>query len=114
MARISSYGLPSTDRYEAARAKEAEGEKKEIWSSLLDGASSEKRLPQKTVLVLGGTAETQKDFLDSLNPELAKKRERDPKRAPPIAHQFALGYTYQDVVDTEHDGMIDINYTMLL
>ncbi len=73
---------------------------------MLDGVSSGKRLPEKSVLVLGGTPETQKDFLDSIRTD-PEKRRRPPDRGrkPPIANQFALGYTYQDVLDTDQEGM---------
>jgi hypothetical protein len=53
---------------------------------------------------LGGTAETQKDFLDSLNTDPAKRRHVDKAKEPPVANQFALGYTYQDVLDADHEG----------
>jgi dynein light intermediate chain 1 len=54
----------------------------------------------------GGTPETQRDFLESLSTESASsRRPPDRGRKPPIANQFALGYTYQDVLDTDHEGM---------
>ncbi|KAJ9625773.1 hypothetical protein H2203_004535 [Taxawa tesnikishii (nom. ined.)] len=99
------------------------GEKKEIWSTLLNNVSSGKRLPEKTLIVLGGTHEGQGDgtqdmqrdgtregqrqFIESLlqePPSRVRPPDRSKQRRPPIANQFALGYTYQDVYDSEHEG----------
>ncbi|KAF2745485.1 dynein [Sporormia fimetaria CBS 119925] len=82
-------------------------ENEEIWKPMLDNHSSGKRLPEKSVLVLGGTQETQKNFLESLSTDSPNSK-RLPERAkkPPIANQFALGYTYQDVVDMEHEDTL--------
>jgi hypothetical protein len=52
MARISSFAVRSSGDYDAGANKPTE-DKKDLWSSMLDGASSGKKLPQKTVLVLG-------------------------------------------------------------
>jgi dynein light intermediate chain 1 len=94
---------------------------------MLDGVSSGKRLPEKSLLVLGihgaqvldtgviyalikfrtgGTPDTQKDFLESLSTDpSSNRRPPDRGRKPPIANQFALGYTYQDVLDADHEGI---------
>jgi dynein light intermediate chain 1 len=54
----------------------------------------------------GGTPETQREFLESVSTDSANnRRPPDRGRKPPIANQFALGYTYQDVLDTDHEGM---------
>ncbi|KAE9968691.1 hypothetical protein BLS_005750 [Venturia inaequalis] len=74
--------------------------KKEIWSSLLNSVSSGKRLPEKQLILLGGTPESQKEFLESLSPESAANRKYNSKK-PPVANQYALGYTYQDVMDAD-------------
>lgn len=92
---------------------------------MLDNISSGKRLPEKSLLVLGGsfteaagavavavaneqaggTPETQREFLESVSTDSANnRRPPDRGRKPPIANQFALGYTYQDVLDTDHEG----------
>lgn len=74
---------------------------------MLDGVSSGKRLPEKSLLVLGGTPETQKDFLESLSTDpSSNRRPPDRGRKPPIANQFALGYTYQDVLDADHEDTL--------
>lgn len=75
---------------------------------MLDSVSSGKRLPEKSLLVLGGTPQTQKDFLDSLPADPDNKRrqpDRGPKK-PPVANQFALGYTYQNVLDADHEDTL--------
>lgn len=74
---------------------------------MLDGVSSGKRLPEKSLLVLGGTPDTQKDFLESLSTDpSSNRRPPDRGRKPPIANQFALGYTYQDVLDADHEDTL--------
>ncbi|KAF2085522.1 hypothetical protein K490DRAFT_3258, partial [Saccharata proteae CBS 121410] len=92
---------------DSPRPRSQDGPKKDIWSSMLDGVSSGKRLPEKSLLVLGGTPETQKDFLESLTlEENGRRRPPDRGRKPPIANQFALGYTYQDVLDADHEDIL--------
>jgi len=57
------------------------------------------------VLILGGTPETQREFLESVSTDPSNnRRPPDRGRKPPVANQFALGYTYQDVLDADHDG----------
>ena len=56
---------------------------------------------------LGGTPESQREFLETLSagssgPNLPNERRKG--RIPPIANRFALGYTYQDVLDADQDG----------
>ncbi|KAJ5238882.1 hypothetical protein N7468_003501 [Penicillium chermesinum] len=84
--------------------------KKNIWSSLLDGAANGKRLPEKNLLILGGTPESQREFLETLSanteadPSLVHDRRKG--KTPPIANQFALGYTYQDVLDADQEDTL--------
>ncbi|KAF2259408.1 hypothetical protein CC78DRAFT_548341 [Lojkania enalia] len=81
--------------------------KEEIWKPMLDNISSGKRLPEKSLLVLGGTPETQREFLESVSTDPSNtRRPPDRGRKPPIANQFALGYTYQDVLDTDHEDTL--------
>ncbi|KAL9056498.1 MAG: hypothetical protein Q9162_002873 [Coniocarpon cinnabarinum] len=81
-------------------------ESKGIWSSLLDSVATGRRLAEKNLLVLGGTSELQKEFLDVIaedNPQVRRGSDRAQKRQPPIANRFALGYTYQDLLDADQD-----------
>jgi dynein light intermediate chain 1 len=52
------------------------------------------------LLYVGGTSEGQKEFVESLGAGGHKKG----SKAAPIANAFALGYTYQDVLDADHEG----------
>lgn len=58
------------------------------------------------VLSTGGSEEQQKEFVESLGMGAAKSRDRT--KPPPIANEFALGYTYQDVLDADHEGTFSI------
>lgn len=58
---------------------------------------------------LGGTPDSQREFLETLssdpsNPQLPNEKRKG--RVPSVANEFALGYTYQDVLDADHDGMV--------
>ncbi|OKL63952.1 hypothetical protein UA08_00672 [Talaromyces atroroseus] len=82
---------------------------KNIWSSMLDSVASGKRLPEKNMIVLGGTPESQREFLDTLSsdpsdPQLPDERRKG--KVAPIANEFALGYTYQDVLDADHEDIL--------
>ncbi|KAI9711573.1 MAG: hypothetical protein M1820_002138 [Bogoriella megaspora] len=103
--RISSMALRSDSRPRSS----GDENKKDLWNSMLDGVSSGKRLPEKTMLVLGGSVETQKDFLDALQLDPSSRRrppERSQRKKPPIANQIALGYTYQDVLDADQEDIL--------
>lgn len=52
----------------------------------------------------GGTPEYQRDFLESLSSS-ESRRNFDRQKTPPIANNFALGYTYYDVLDADQDGL---------
>ncbi|KAH0544619.1 hypothetical protein FGG08_001269 [Glutinoglossum americanum] len=98
----------SSDHERDGRPKSKDGPKNDMWSSMLGGVASGKRLPEKSILVLGGTTDSQKEFLDSLSndsPTARKTLDRHSGKPPPIANQFALGYTYHDVLDADHEGM---------
>ena len=56
-----------------------------------------------TILFVGGTPDTQRDFLESLASS-ESRRNFDRQKIPPIANSFALGYTYFDVLDADQDG----------
>lgn len=48
--------------------------------------------------------ETQREFLETLSNEDSTKRDRRNHKQPPIANNFALGYTYHDVLDADQEG----------
>ena len=120
--RVSSNAFLSTNTGHDAldTRKSREPAKKEIWSTLLKSVSTGKRLAEKQLLVLGeasylldvdllltlpgGTPESQREFLESISTESTGSRRDRQVRKPPIANQFALGYTYQDVLDADHEG----------
>ena len=60
--------------------------------------------------LIGGTPESQREFLDTLSADTSDPNvpgttnERRRGKTPPIANQFALGYTYQDVLDADQEG----------
>lgn len=76
-----------------------------MWSALLDSVASGKKLPEKNLLVLGGSPETQKEFLEMLSSDTPKRSQDRHRRKPVVANDFALGYTYQDVLDADHEGL---------
>jgi len=80
-------------------------QKKNLWTSMLESVASGKRLPEKNLLVLGGTPESQREFLDSLSAR-ESKRNPDVSKIPPVANNFALGYTYYDVLDADQDDTL--------
>ncbi|KAI5280449.1 hypothetical protein KEM52_004138 [Ascosphaera acerosa] len=82
-----------------------------LWSSMLDGAASAKKLPEKNLIVLGGNPDSQREFLETLSPDSADPRAQRKGKAPPFSTQYALGYTYQDVVDADHEGTVVLTFT---
>ncbi|KAI5796336.1 dynein light intermediate chain-domain-containing protein, partial [Peziza echinospora] len=76
-------------------------ENQDMWSSMLSSVASSKRLPQKSIVILGGTPDSQKEFVESLN--LGGKKG---DKKPTIANAFALGYTYLDVLDADHEDVV--------
>lgn len=47
----------------------------------------------------------QKEFLETLNSDAPKRQQDRHRKTAHIANDFALGYTYQDVLDADHEGM---------
>ncbi|TVY45635.1 Cytoplasmic dynein 1 light intermediate chain [Lachnellula subtilissima] len=89
------------------RPKSADA-KKDIWSSMLDSVASGKRLPEKNLLVLG------KRFYGlpagvSRN-AFVRRYKKDLRQAGQQAayhcKQLALGYTYHDVLDADHEDIL--------
>jgi dynein light intermediate chain 1 len=54
----------------------------------------------------GGSPETQKDFLEVLASDSPKRPQERHRKRPPIANEFALGYTYQDVLDADQEDIL--------
>ncbi|KAK4177311.1 putative dynein 1 light intermediate chain 1 [Triangularia setosa] len=104
--RYSSYTTVSVGSGSDGKNGE-KAEKKDLWSSMLDGVASAKRLPEKNIILLGGTVDSQREFFESLsNNELRRTIDRNASRMPPVANSFALGYTYYDVVDADQEDTL--------
>ncbi|TPX11089.1 uncharacterized protein E0L32_007950 [Thyridium curvatum] len=100
--RFSTYTAASG----GSESKDGE-KKKDMWSSMLDSVASGKRLPEKNLLVLGGTVESQRDFLEALSTsESRQSLDRQNSKIPPFANSFALGYTYHDVLDADQEDIL--------
>lgn len=99
--RFSSYTNTST----GSGSRDA-GEKRDMWSSMLDSVASGKRLPEKNLLVLGGTVESQREFLEALSNQAQRRTGDRGSKLPPVANSFALGYTYYDVLDADQEDTL--------
>lgn len=55
----------------------------------------------------GGSSDSQKEFLEALSSTGSLKRTQDrlARKQPPIANNFALGFTYLDILDADQEGM---------
>ena len=79
---------------------------------MLNSASKGKDLSEKQLILLGGTPDQQREFLDQLNPPNLRPRyaNNDRRRQPrtaPVSNRYALGYTYHDVLDADHEGILE-------
>ncbi|KAI0019977.1 dynein light intermediate chain-domain-containing protein [Xylariomycetidae sp. FL0641] len=102
--RFSTYTSTSVGTGSDGKKDE---QKKDMWSSMLDNVASGKRLPEKNILVLGGSVDSQRDFLDQLsNSDQRRHLDRHRDKIPPIANSFALGYTYYDVLDADQEDIL--------
>jgi hypothetical protein len=53
----------------------------------------------------GGATESQREFLEALSLNDGRKPlDRQNAKVPDIANELALGYTYLDVLDADHEG----------
>ncbi|KAL2822186.1 dynein light intermediate chain-domain-containing protein [Aspergillus cavernicola] len=92
-----------------SRPSSKDGPKKNIWSSMLDSSATAKRLPEKNLLILGGTPESQREFLETFAADTSDSgisNEKRKAKLPPVANQFALGYTYLDVLDADQEDTL--------
>ncbi|KAK7894150.1 hypothetical protein LTR67_006853 [Exophiala xenobiotica] len=102
--------LPSS-RSISRRPVSKDGNKPAIWVPMLNSASKGKDLTEKQLLVLGGTSDQQREFLEQLNPPNLRPRyaNNDRRRQPrtvPISNRYALGYTYHDVLDADQEDVL--------
>ncbi|KIX10047.1 uncharacterized protein Z518_01128 [Rhinocladiella mackenziei CBS 650.93] len=107
---FSSTTLSSTRQIPQITA-DKDGDKQAIWVPMLNSASKGKDLSEKQLIVLGGTPEQQREFLEQLNPPNLRPRyaNNDRRRQPrvaPISNRYALGYTYHDVLDADQEDIL--------
>lgn len=104
--RYSTYTTASTGT--GTDSKDGDkAEKRDLWNSMLYSVASGKRLPEKNILLLGGTVDSQREFFESLsNNDLRRSLDRNGSRMPPVANSFALGYTYYDVLDADQEDTL--------
>ncbi|MDI1492292.1 MAG: hypothetical protein OHK93_003504 [Ramalina farinacea] len=88
------------------RRKSKDEAEKGMWSSMLDSVASGRKLPEKNLIVLGGTPGMQKEFLETLNSDAPKRQQDRHRKNAHVANDFALGYTYQDVLDADHEDIL--------
>ncbi|XDG07783.1 hypothetical protein ABKA04_007398 [Annulohypoxylon sp. FPYF3050] len=104
--RFSTYTSTSVGTGTGSEGKK-DDQKKDMWSSMLDSVASGKRLPEKNLLVLGGSVDSQRDFLEALSSNDTRKNlDRNNQKIPPIANSFALGYTYYNVLDADQEDIL--------
>jgi len=102
--RVSTYTTTSVGTGPDSRDGE---QKKDMWSSMLDSVASGKRLPEKNLLVLGGSVESQREFLESLSANQSRAGlDNQDHKVPPVANSFALGYTYYHVLDADQEDVL--------
>ncbi|KAK3695854.1 dynein light intermediate chain-domain-containing protein [Podospora appendiculata] len=103
--RHSTYTTAST----GTDSKNGDKKPQDLWSSMLDSVASAKRLPEKNILILGGTVDSQREFFESLSSSELRRThalDRQGSRVPPVANSFALGYTYYDVLDADQEDTL--------
>lgn len=101
--RFSTYTTTSVGTGSEGKKDE---QRKDMWSSMLDSVASGKRLPEKNLLVLGGSVDSQRDFLEALSSNDRRNLDRNNQKTPPIANSFALGYTYYNVLDADQEDIL--------
>ncbi|KAI3326883.1 dynein light intermediate chain-domain-containing protein [Xylariaceae sp. AK1471] len=101
--RVSTYTSTSTG---TGSDEKKDDQKKDMWSSMLDSVASGKRLPEKNMLVLGGSVDSQREFLEALSNNGQRRNMDRQINLPPIANSFALGYTYYDVLDADQEDIL--------
>ncbi|KAL6243128.1 hypothetical protein RBB50_009679 [Rhinocladiella similis] len=108
---ISSFNSLPPSRSMSRRPASKDGTKPAIWVPMLNSASKGKDLTEKQLLVLGGSPDQQREFLEQLNPPNLRSRyaNNDRGRQPrttPLSNRYALGYTYYDVLDADQEDVL--------
>ncbi|GAO51541.1 hypothetical protein SAICODRAFT_17400 [Saitoella complicata NRRL Y-17804] len=105
-ARPSTAGSTVSRDTTAALRPDA---KEEIWSTMLSSVSATKAIPLKNVFILGGGATGAQEFVESLmrvqGAEKKRARQRKHTQAP-LTTELALGYTYLDIEEAEHEDIL--------
>ncbi|KAI0440156.1 dynein light intermediate chain-domain-containing protein [Xylaria telfairii] len=101
--RYSTYTSTSVG---TGSEEKKDDQKKDMWSLMLDSVASGKRLPEKNMLVLGGSVESQREFLEALSSNGQQRNTDRQNGIPPMANSFALGYTYYDVLDADQEDIL--------
>lgn len=104
MSRQSNFRGTVTANNDQAQIKD-EGENG-MWSSMLRSVASGNKLPEKNIIVLGGSPDSQREFLEVLASDVPKRPQDRHRKKPVVANEFALGYTYQDVLDADHEDIL--------
>lgn len=77
---------------------------------MLQSHTKGKDLTEKQLIILGGSPDQQREFLEQLNPEQDTNRSRFNQtrktRSIPISNKYALGYTYHDVLDEDQEDIL--------
>ncbi|BFZ63876.1 hypothetical protein YB2330_005013 [Saitoella coloradoensis] len=106
LARPSTAGSTVSRATTTASRSDA---KEEIWSTMLSSVSATKAIPLKNVFILGGGATGAQEFVESLmrvqGAEKKSARQRKHTQAP-LTTELALGYTYLDIEDAEHEDIL--------
>ncbi|KIW20383.1 hypothetical protein PV08_00958 [Exophiala spinifera] len=108
---ISSFTSLPASRSVSRRPVSKDGDKPAIWVPMLNSASKGKDLTEKQLIVLGGSPDHQREFLEQLNPPNLRSRysNNDRRRQPrtvPLSNRYALGYTYHDVLDADQEDVL--------
>lgn len=105
---VSAFGRPSLKPRTSMRPTSKDGEKQAIWVPMLNNASKGKDLTEKQLIVLGGTPDQQKEFLEQLSPPTQRTRlnNRQKQQKAPLSNRYALGYTYHDVLDADQEDIL--------
>lgn len=86
------------------------GEKPAIWIPMLQNSSKGKDLTEKQLIILGGSPEQQRDFLEQLNPPQDTTRLRYNQvrrtRTAPVSNKYAMGFTYHDILDADQEDVL--------